>query len=43
MEGLGLDNMLGAEEVERMFSNQGIESIAEETQEDTKESKDNKE
>lgn len=43
MEGLGLDNMLGAEEVERMFSNQGIESTAEETQEDTKESKDNKE
>ena len=39
MEGLGLDNMLGAEEVERMFSNQGIESEVEDTQTDTESDK----
>lgn len=36
MEGIGLDNMLGAEEVEKMFSGEAASS-AEETAEENKE------
>lgn len=47
MEGIGLDNMLGAEEVERMFSDNAAQEVQETTEtntgEETPESKENNE